>query len=232
MGCHFLLQGNLPDPGIEPASPALAGWFFTTEPPGKLCLHSYLFQNSNSSSPGIICIKKGCYLGWKQCRPQSPHDMESGVTGWPWWGPRWSVCLPWCPRPAVCRQRSNWSYPPGEGSTRSSPSEPRSWSCVSQPVLSAPPIYKWNLHRPVTTMKCYWKMLFDKEPKIDRLRIVTPCVTSGRECQAAWSTGAPWGCGGFGGTGESQGWLNYILYKYSSTLVILLTMKIRQQFTA
>ena len=28
--------GDLPDPGIEPASPAFAGQFFTTEPPGKL----------------------------------------------------------------------------------------------------------------------------------------------------------------------------------------------------
>ena len=27
--------GDLPDPGIEPKSPALAGGFFTTEPPGK-----------------------------------------------------------------------------------------------------------------------------------------------------------------------------------------------------
>ena len=27
--------GDLPDPGIQPASPALAGRFFTTEPPGK-----------------------------------------------------------------------------------------------------------------------------------------------------------------------------------------------------
>ena len=27
--------GNLPDPGIEPVFPALAGGFFTTEPPGK-----------------------------------------------------------------------------------------------------------------------------------------------------------------------------------------------------
>ena len=35
VGCHFLLQGNLPDPGIKPASPALAGGFFTTEPPGN-----------------------------------------------------------------------------------------------------------------------------------------------------------------------------------------------------
>ena len=24
VGCHFLLQGNLPDPGIEPEPPALA----------------------------------------------------------------------------------------------------------------------------------------------------------------------------------------------------------------
>ena len=27
--------GDLPNPGIEPMSPALAGGFFTTEPPGK-----------------------------------------------------------------------------------------------------------------------------------------------------------------------------------------------------
>ena len=28
--------GDLPDPGMELASPALAGRFFTTEPPGKV----------------------------------------------------------------------------------------------------------------------------------------------------------------------------------------------------
>ena len=31
----FPPPGDLPDPGIEPASPALAGGLFTTEPPGK-----------------------------------------------------------------------------------------------------------------------------------------------------------------------------------------------------
>ena len=31
--CSF--PGDLPYPGIEPTAPALAGWFFTTEPPGK-----------------------------------------------------------------------------------------------------------------------------------------------------------------------------------------------------
>ena len=34
-GLPFLPPGDLSDPGIEPASPILAGRFFTTEPPGK-----------------------------------------------------------------------------------------------------------------------------------------------------------------------------------------------------
>ena len=31
----FPSPGDLPDPGLEPTCPALAGRFFTTEPPGK-----------------------------------------------------------------------------------------------------------------------------------------------------------------------------------------------------
>ena len=34
-GLPFLSPGDLSGPGIEPVSPALAGGFFTTEPPGK-----------------------------------------------------------------------------------------------------------------------------------------------------------------------------------------------------
>ena len=34
-GLPFLSPGDLPNPGIEPTPPALAGRFFTTEPPGK-----------------------------------------------------------------------------------------------------------------------------------------------------------------------------------------------------
>ena len=34
-GLPFPTPGDLPGPGIEPASPALVGRFFTTEPPGK-----------------------------------------------------------------------------------------------------------------------------------------------------------------------------------------------------
>ena len=35
VGCHSLLQGDLPDPGIGPRSPELAGRFFNAEPSGK-----------------------------------------------------------------------------------------------------------------------------------------------------------------------------------------------------
>ena len=34
-GLPFPPPGDLPDPGIESPSPALAGRFFTAEPPGK-----------------------------------------------------------------------------------------------------------------------------------------------------------------------------------------------------
>ena len=35
MGCHALLQGNLPNPGIEPRSPALQADCLPSEAPGK-----------------------------------------------------------------------------------------------------------------------------------------------------------------------------------------------------
>ena len=37
----FPSRGHVPDPGIEPVSPALAGKFFATKPPGKsfYCVH-------------------------------------------------------------------------------------------------------------------------------------------------------------------------------------------------
>ena len=37
VGCHFLpFIEDLPNPGIKPESPALAGRLFTPEPPGKI----------------------------------------------------------------------------------------------------------------------------------------------------------------------------------------------------
>jgi len=36
VGCHSLLQGNPPNPEIEPGSPALQADSLLSEPPGKL----------------------------------------------------------------------------------------------------------------------------------------------------------------------------------------------------
>ena len=36
MGCHFLLQGIFPSPGIKPGSPALQEDALPSEPPGKM----------------------------------------------------------------------------------------------------------------------------------------------------------------------------------------------------
>ena len=59
----FSSSGDLLDPGIEPSLPALAGGFFTTEPPGKplLChkgvqMLGYL-QFHMAQSPGTVSIQ-------------------------------------------------------------------------------------------------------------------------------------------------------------------------------
>ena len=44
-GLPFPTPGDLPDPGIKPASPALAGGFFTTVPPGKFYYSHMYTQN-------------------------------------------------------------------------------------------------------------------------------------------------------------------------------------------
>ena len=49
-GLSFPSLGDLPDPEIEPAVPALEGRFFTTESPGKPVLCSY--YTSPVSLPG------------------------------------------------------------------------------------------------------------------------------------------------------------------------------------
>ena len=51
VGCHFLLQGNLLDPGIEPRCATLTGGFFTVELPGK-ATKSYFKGTQNRPPTG------------------------------------------------------------------------------------------------------------------------------------------------------------------------------------
>ena len=45
----FPALGDLPDPGTEPASPTLAGGFFTDEPPGESVLSNTAVKNTQDN---------------------------------------------------------------------------------------------------------------------------------------------------------------------------------------
>ena len=48
-GLPFPSQGDLPDPEIKPKSPALAGRFFPTDPPGKpLYVHTHTEKHTGN----------------------------------------------------------------------------------------------------------------------------------------------------------------------------------------
>ena len=67
VGCHFLSQGNLPDPGIKPMSPVLAGRFFTTEPHGKASFYQWFTPKGGSVKQlwwGNARIKRGIRYPW------------------------------------------------------------------------------------------------------------------------------------------------------------------------
>jgi len=55
-GIPFPSPGDLPDPGIKPMSPALAGRFFTTESPGKLLLLLFYFVSGSLLNQPMISL--------------------------------------------------------------------------------------------------------------------------------------------------------------------------------
>ena len=63
VGCHFLLQGDLPDPGIKPMSPALAGGLFTTEPSKLYFLAYYVIAMHSEVSSVCVILQKLCSNG-------------------------------------------------------------------------------------------------------------------------------------------------------------------------
>ena len=80
----FPSPGDLPDPGIKPVSPALAGGFFTIEPPGNPII---VLQNRNYYFP-YFTHETGA--GVHSAPLPGPQDTET-----PEWGfELWSLWLP------------------------------------------------------------------------------------------------------------------------------------------
>ena len=78
MGYHALLQGDLPDPGIEPTSlmsPALAGGFFTT----STTWASYYMDTSQIGLGPTYMTLFNCDYLFEDSLPRESHSEVMGV---------------------------------------------------------------------------------------------------------------------------------------------------------
>ena len=75
-GLPFPAPGNLPNPDIKPASPTLAGGFFTTVPPG----------NPHCDFKFIMFDNRSIRLEWQLTNLPSPtFPSKYLLKGLPWW---------------------------------------------------------------------------------------------------------------------------------------------------
>ena len=86
VGCHFLFLENLLHPGIKPASSALAGGLFTTEPPGK----PLTLLGRHSKNRQYNFIHRG-WLPFPSCTLHVTHTCFLEII-------KVTVCLPTCVR--------------------------------------------------------------------------------------------------------------------------------------
>ena len=75
-GLPFPSPGDLPNPGIEPMYPALAGGFFTTEPPGNLFLFHKLLRVSYFRKQ----VSRRLSLGLLEGQGQSETETQDRCT--------------------------------------------------------------------------------------------------------------------------------------------------------
>ena len=108
-----------PDPGTEPRSPALAGGFLTTEPPGKPYPGVRMCKTPSS------CSLKMCAFYYKKRSPRlfcrrlplcviREHTEASAPRSWEAWPPSTGRCQPGGPSLRHSPERHGWS-PAGEG---------------------------------------------------------------------------------------------------------------------
>ena len=102
VGLPFPSPRDVPDPGIKPVSPALAGGFFTTEPQGKphlYILYIYIFFLNYFGFQKNISF---CFVDYAKAFDCVDHNKLENSSGD---GNTRPPYLP--PEKSVCRSRSN-----------------------------------------------------------------------------------------------------------------------------
>ena len=93
-GLSFPSPGDLPDPGIKPTSPALAGRFFTTEPPRKPKI--YLGAPRSLQGISLLNLKRvsaGCCVSENFFPFSTPGPSPHVIHKHPGWLPALPVTL-------------------------------------------------------------------------------------------------------------------------------------------
>ena len=70
---------DLPSPGIEPMTPALAGGFLTTEPPEKPILLFLLFKKSSGTTHQLLVTDLSSQFGIQSLLQFSPNLTPTGL---------------------------------------------------------------------------------------------------------------------------------------------------------
>ena len=128
-GLPFFSPGDLPDSGIEPKSPTLAGGFFTTEPPGNAML---CYAKSLQSCPTLCDPKDGSPPGSPVPGILQARTLEwvaiSFSSAWKWKG---KVKTLSCVRLLATPWTAAYQTPPSTGFSRQ-----EYWSGVPLPSPS------------------------------------------------------------------------------------------------
>ena len=140
-GLPFPSPRDLPNPGIEPASPALAGGFFTTEPHKESSRHQRIMLCQMSIVPRVgggdfqtvlvgfprervTCLGSSCSqpedtaregLQRAEGKPRRTHASPSPPSTWPQVGRLDGLCVSFSPAPAglaLCWEPQQ-RHPPG-----------------------------------------------------------------------------------------------------------------------
>ena len=103
-GLPFPSAGDLPDPGIEPTSPALAGESFTTEPPGTptltmLQLKKKKLKGKEKSQAGELCEIKGSK---KTSQGWNFKEQDCPMSVWSFYCRTWNLSSDFLKPPFAC----------------------------------------------------------------------------------------------------------------------------------